>query len=305
MTTAAVHTIAAELTAACHRLERRGNRDPRLARIARLVGRIGTRLARPPRIVVLGEFNAGKSTVANALIGSELLPTSVHANTRIPIHIKYAQFPILSVERSNGVHEALSFNAPPPVDPRQARMLHLGLPVERLKTFELIDTPGLAQGQSHLDSLTRAAAGRANFALWCTTATQAWKATERSVWLSLPQRLRASSVLAITQLDGVNDERAVARLRQRIEAEVAPLFRSYAMLSGAAAADSARNRPNPAWEASGGAALEDCVARSIAVEMTKRFESAERLLSRVADRLTAGSAPAPAATPAKAAALVA
>lgn len=278
--------IAAELCAARDRLEQKAGRDPGVLGVARLLGRVGNRLARPPRVAILGEFNSGKSTLANALIGSELLPTSIHANTRIPILIRYAQFPVLSVEMRDGTRNAVSLASLPGLDTRRARLLMLGLPVARLKNFEIIDTPGLASGQSRLDGLTIEACARSHFAVWCTSAQQAWKATERAQWVSLPKRLRTNSILAVSHIDGLRgDERNVERLRQRIASEAAPLFRGYALVSGADAADSARDRAGAQWHDSGGAEIEALVSDSVSLEMASRAEAAERVLERAARKL--------------------
>ena len=42
-------------------------------------------LARPPRVAIIGEVNAGKTSVAELLLGAGILPSSVVANTRVPI----------------------------------------------------------------------------------------------------------------------------------------------------------------------------------------------------------------------------
>jgi len=204
--------ISDELLATCRRLEQGARGDGSVVSVARLVGRIGTRLARPPRIALLGEFNAGKSTLANVLMGSGVLPTSIHANTRVPVLLHYADVVTLEVELADYSRHPLSLAEVEVLQRGEARLLHVGLPVARLKKFELIDTPGLATGQGLLDELSLEACSRSHVAIWCTMSTQAWKASEKAVWRSLPRRLQAGGILAVTHKDAVRLERVAASL---------------------------------------------------------------------------------------------
>jgi predicted GTPase len=277
--------ISDELLATCRRLEQ-GACDGPVARVARLVGRIGTRLARPPRIALLGEFNAGKSTLANVLMGSGVLPTSIHANTRVPVLLHYSDVATLEVELADHSRYPLSLAEVGALQRGEARLLHVGLPVQRLKKFELIDTPGLATGQRQLDELSLEACGRSHIAIWCTMSTQAWKASERNIWRSLPQRLQAGGILAVTHKDAILAERDRERLEARLAAEARPYFRSQVMVAAAEAEQALRNVQDPAgaevWQQSGGAELEAQVLAAVAGQLARRVEAAERVLTRAA-----------------------
>ena len=48
---------------------------------------------RPVRVAIVGEFNAGKSTFINALIGAEIAPTGVLPTTATLHHLRYAPDP--------------------------------------------------------------------------------------------------------------------------------------------------------------------------------------------------------------------
>jgi predicted GTPase len=283
--------ISDELLATCRRLEQ-GACDGPVARVARLVGRIGTRLARPPRIALLGEFNAGKSTLANVLMGSGVLPTSIHANTRVPLLLHYSDAVSLQVELADRSRHPMSLAEVGAMQRGEARLLRVGLPVERLKKFELIDTPGLASGQRHLDELSLEACRRSHIAIWCTMSTQAWKATERNIWRSLPQRLQASGILAVTHKDAIRVGRDRERLEARLAAEARPYFHSQVMVAAAEAEQALRNVQDPAgaevWQRSGGAELEAQVLAAVAAQLARRVDAAERALTRAAKRFDLG-----------------
>src|SRR5688572_32209398 len=48
-------------------------------------------------LVVLGEFNHGKSTFVNALLGSEILPTGITPTTATINHVVHADHPTAKV----------------------------------------------------------------------------------------------------------------------------------------------------------------------------------------------------------------
>lgn len=288
MTASSVDLLSAELMSAGARLEALSGQSSIAQGIARLVGRLGRRLARPPRIVLLGEFNAGKTTLANALIGAEVLPTSFHANTRIPIHVRYSARPSITIELADRHRVPLSETTVGLLREGQASTLHVGLAVERLRQFELIDTPGLASGMTLPGDLTLQACRSAHMAIWCTAATQAWKASEAKVWSTLPERLRRNSLLVATLADTLNTERDRGRVEARLRTEVEPLF-SGLVLVAAAEIDALRRDPDAPdhadrWIASGGAALDAGIERLIAREQALREAATRRILSRAAAR---------------------
>ena len=60
------------------------------------------------RILVIGDFNRGKSTLINALLGKDVLPRRVTATTAIPTFIKYGKKEEVLVYRKDGKTERLS-----------------------------------------------------------------------------------------------------------------------------------------------------------------------------------------------------
>lgn len=280
--------LSAELFAAQRRLQMWSDGAFLATSIARLVGRVGSRLSRPPRIVLLGEFNSGKSTLANVLLGAGVLPTSIHANTRVPILIRWADEPVLEVECVDGVRKPISVEAVQDVTRGSAKLLHLGLPLAQLKTFELIDTPGFADGMTRVHELCLQACRRSHIAVWCTTAAQAWKATEVATWNSVPQRLRRNSLLVVSHKDVLNAERDEERLKARLAMEVQAHFQRIVLLSSLEAeqANPGGGRSNvDVWRRSGGAGLTEAVGQLVEAEMAQRVGAAEKLLARAAGRI--------------------
>jgi GTPase Era involved in 16S rRNA processing len=174
------------------------------------------RCGAPWRVVVIGEFNAGKTTLINALLGEALLPTSVVANTRLVTVVSFAARARMSLEhfdrtRATIDRAMLAFPAA-----QFARRLHIAVPHTAPKTLCLIDTPGLAADDAAIEHHIHRALSRADVVVWCTPAMQAWKATEQTIWLGQPERIRSKGILAITFADSIGSSGDATRLVARL-----------------------------------------------------------------------------------------
>ena len=190
-------------------------------RAGRMLLRLEARLARPPRLVIVGEVNGGKTTLANRLIGCEVLATDVVHNTRVPQTMRYAASPVVLLVDDNGrLHpiEAASFNT---ADRTNATAIELGLPLEILKSVEIVDMPGLMPDGAAI-AHCRAVCARADIAVWCTVATQAWRGTEIAFWSAMATAGKPA-LLAITHSD-LLDAADLQKVRDRVAREAAGRF---------------------------------------------------------------------------------
>ena len=60
---------------------------------------------------------------------------------------------------------------------------------------------------------------------------QAWKASERTHWLSLPARVRGNGLLVVTFSDLLRNGQDASRVMARLQAEAAPYFQKIAVPS--------------------------------------------------------------------------
>jgi hypothetical protein len=184
---------------------------------------------KPARLVVIGEFNSGKTSLINTLLGTPVLPASFTTHTGCPTVIGYSARRSLSAEMAGRRRIAVAWDRiDAPLEP-EVRRLHVGLPWDRLRMLRLVDTPGLGLDDEHTDAQALRACHGADAVVWCTPAMQAWKASEQRAWLSLPRRVRERGILAVTFSDTIRSEADAARLLARLRAEAGPYFRDVAI----------------------------------------------------------------------------
>jgi hypothetical protein len=184
-----------------------------------------------PCVAVIGDSKSGKSSLINALLGAAALPTGFRHDIRVPVLITHSPKPSLVLEFVDRRRVATDWVAITRIPIDNIRRVRLGVPIGLLNTYRLVETPGFATGCDDLDRRTREACRRSNAAIWCTPAVQAWKASERDAWLSLPRRLRKRSILAVTYKDAIPSERDAERLRARLRADAGPYFSSIVMIA--------------------------------------------------------------------------
>jgi hypothetical protein len=209
-------------------LEAIASRDMGLSPTIRAIGRIERRLARPLRVAILGEFNAGKSTLANVLAGIDSLPTAVVSATRYPTLLYRARAPEVWALHWDGRREPL--RADTASHANSILRLEVGLPIAWLDTVQLLELPGLADPNFRFAALDLATAG-VDGAIWCTASTQAWKESERDWWEQLSARLRNRAILVVTHADLLRSELDREKLLKRLHNAVASEFKEIVVFS--------------------------------------------------------------------------
>jgi small GTP-binding protein len=175
------HDLYALLTQA-HRLFARTRE---LAELSPEAGRLVEVLDRPLLVTVMGEFNSGKSTFVNALIGEEVAPMGITPTTATINVLKYG------AERKGRVvyldDEAREIDwADVPkllkgLDAHEAsriRVVEVLYPLETLQRVNVVDTPGLNSIHPEHEETARKFIAEADAVLWLFTVDQAAKATE-------------------------------------------------------------------------------------------------------------------------------
>jgi GTPase Era involved in 16S rRNA processing len=150
-------------------------------------------------LVVVGEFNHGKTTFVNALLGATILPVGVTPTTAVIHHLEYSAEPRAEVVFASGRRAPLPFSEvkdfsvgheKAPVDvghhvagtasDNEVKHLEVGYPAELLRErVVLVDTPGVNDLSLQRADITYSYIPRSDAVLFLLDAGQPLKESER------------------------------------------------------------------------------------------------------------------------------
>ena len=165
-------------------------------------------------LVVVGEFNHGKSSFVNALLGETVLPVGVTPTTAAIHHLKYADAPEATVVYSSGKRETIPFGETKRfavgggTSPDDVDYLEVGYPAPLLKErILLVDTPGVNDLSLQRADITYSYIPRADAVLFLLDAGQILKESERQFLQDkLLKASRDKIVFVITKWDILNED---------------------------------------------------------------------------------------------------
>jgi GTP-binding protein EngB required for normal cell division len=171
-------------------------------------------------LVVLGEFNHGKSTFVNALLGSDILPTGITPTTASINHVVWAEQPTARVVLNGGESKQL--------DPQQLKewvtvagghandvsYVELGYPSDLVKnSVVLVDTPGVNDLNEQRAEVTYGYVPRADAVVFLLDAGQALKDSEREFLRSrVIESARDRLIFVLGKMDMLSPDERVAVL---------------------------------------------------------------------------------------------
>src|SRR5262245_45447367 len=199
-----------------------------------LAGRIGRELCDKLEedrfhLVVVGEFNHGKTTFVNALLGRKALPVGVTPTTAVIHHVRFSPEPSAKIVRQDGVLETMPFDslsrfAVGGDDGAAVKHLEVGYPAELLRDrIVLVDTPGVNDLCLQRADITYKYIPQSDAVLFVVDAGQPLKESER---LFLKDKLIGQSrdkiIFVIAKVDIWNDAERVETLAY-VKTELAKL----------------------------------------------------------------------------------
>ncbi|MGV6847875.1 MAG: dynamin family protein [Marinibacterium sp.] len=188
-----------------------------------------TRSARKPRLMLMGEFSAGKSTLANLLLGSSMSQVRVTATQMPPIWYCHGAPGAVHVD-ADGHETRIGIEDLSLAEPGDTRFITVRLPAEVLEFCDLIDMPGTSDPNMN-HNLWEDLVSRADGAIWCTPSTQAWRQSEAAIWEQMPPAFHSDSLLLITRMDKLLTDRDRDRVTARVRREVDGAFRQVLPIS--------------------------------------------------------------------------
>ena len=217
-----------------------------------------------PRLVLMGEFSAGKSTLTNILLDKTPLPMRVTATRLPPVQISLGD-PAAFAIGHNGERTEVALDAISDVPFDETQMIKIHMQSDVLQLCDLVDMPGISDPNMRQDIWESIIRPDDNI-LWCTHATQAWRQSEAAIWKQLSEKVSGENLLLITQFDKLRNERDKSRVLKRVEMETNGLFDAIYPVSLLEALNS--DDDPDAWAESGAAALSEHVIRILMTGQT-------------------------------------
>jgi ribosome biogenesis GTPase A len=132
-------------------------------------------------MVVLGEFNHGKSTAINALLGRSILPTGITPTTAVITHVVQGNGPVRAVfeEHSEQIDQEQLRQLLTTDAPNDLRFVEIPVEAEILQNgLFIVDTPGVNDISRQKVEITYGYVPRADVVVYVLDATQALKKSE-------------------------------------------------------------------------------------------------------------------------------
>lgn len=208
-------------------------------------------IARKPRLALMGEFSAGKSTLSNLLLGSARLPVRITATRLPPVWISYGEEKAIRVDL-DGNETQLDIREISSIQLEETKMLKLFLNADILEICDLIDMPGISD-PNMASSVWEDALSEVDSVVWCTHATQAWRQSEAAAWDLVRSKTNGDNLIVISQFDKLRSERDKSRVLERVLKETDGLFRGVFPVSLIDALNSGEDVEK--WKQSGAASF--------------------------------------------------
>lgn len=248
-------------------------------------------LDRPLLLAILGEFNAGKSTLVNAFVGADVAPMGILPTTATLNVLRGGAERRVRVVRKDGTTREGTWEDVKGLlaeaEARGALIDHVEIvfPSELLERVWVLDTPGSNAPNPDHEALANEAMRRADAALWVFDAGQAGKATEGRILANVKASKR-TVIAALNKVDRLRPEQLdeVKAVLAREMPEVGP---DPVTLSAKKALKARVNGDSDALAASGFPALVERLERDIfsRSRLLKRRACAGRLLELLSDAL--------------------
>ena len=151
-------------------------------------------------LVIVGEYNSGKSTFINALLGDEVFAMGDLPTTRAISILRYGQA------------------GPPETIAPNVQLYHY--PLEVLRDLDIVDTPGTNSIERMEEEITREFVPRADLILFVTSLLQPLTASELD-FLTHIRQWGKKVVFIVNGVDRRNSDDQIDRVRQYLSGEIA------------------------------------------------------------------------------------
>lgn len=208
-------------------------------------------VTRKPRIALMGEFSAGKSTLMNLLLGCDPMPVRITATRVPPVWVSHGPHGATLV-RDDGTEAAFDGADMCEAPMAGCGLIRFSMDSDILNLCDLIDIPGISDPNLKHETWL-SLMEEVDCVIWCTHATQAWRQSEAALWEQVSQQIKGPNHLVVTQFDKLRSKRDRARVLARLEAEAGDAFDAIVPIATLEAINAGMDETT--WRNSGGAAL--------------------------------------------------
>jgi hypothetical protein len=169
-------------------------------------------------VMIAGEFNAGKSTFINALLGERVVAVDVIPATAVITKLTYnTQEKVIAHFKDKTIKEYDRQWLSQLTTEEQGKFefirknlnyIEIQFPSELLKTFTIVDSPGLNANHFHHTEITGDFLGRADVVLWLFHYREVGTVTSYK-WLGKLNELYIEPIAIINAIDSHNDEQDI------------------------------------------------------------------------------------------------
>lgn len=238
---------------------------------------------RKPRLLIAGEFSSGKTQLISGLLGETVLPSNVTSTALPPVWLIGGndagvgqRVAVQPDGETRPVEQITEFDLE---DTRYGVVSH-SAPI--LDLVDIIDTPGNSDPNIPPE-MWQQMVEYADAVIWCSNATQAWRQSEKAVWMEMPEHLLAASTMLITHADRMTDQRSADRVLRRVRREAGRFFEHFLVASLISDQDIARLTQHVRDVAEGLTArngADNPVVAGLASEMTQNRTPAQTITPR-------------------------
>ena len=196
-----------ELTSILRQLVQYLANDARLSEFLPKAQELLARMDAPLSLAIVGEFNAGKSTMVNALIGEDVLPMGVLPTTAHTGILRFGPRRAARINYIDGRRVEVGFDEAKTLmktDAEDIDRLEFIYPHPTLRIVEYWDTPGFNAVNERHEEVASEALSQAEAILWVMDASQVLSQTEFELIDAVPdgnERL----VVVINKIDRLGD----------------------------------------------------------------------------------------------------
>jgi GTPase SAR1 family protein len=179
------------------------------------------------RVLVVGEFKQGKSSLVNALLNADIAPVDDDVATSVPTLVRFAEQPTATAyrEQEDGdpTPEDVAVDALPqyvseagnPSNERRLRSVEVGVPRKLLSGgLVLVDTPGVGGLGSVHSAITAAALPMADAVIFVSDASAEYSAPELD-FLRMARDATPNIVCVLTKIDFYPEWRKIDALNRQ------------------------------------------------------------------------------------------